>query len=223
MEEALQCGTRLPLGEDGLIDLAQGINTLSPFHCDCSGEHLGALAMCKHLGYSLLGYLNESHQIQQKFANTVSEFSAGYSQTKPTVRDRCGMPTSPVSIRLLALRIARLVKARRNDPSVKRLINAIIENPFVYTGHHRLVGELIARSKGNLIGKCGAEGVYTVAWLDSELGFAVKVADGNHRAALPVLEQAADSKRLVLPDIWDCVNSNIFASVQAASLLQADD
>src|SRR6185436_6131754 len=49
-EHDLKCAVRLPLGEDGLLDLIECGSLPTALHCDCSGEHIGALALCRHNG-----------------------------------------------------------------------------------------------------------------------------------------------------------------------------
>lgn len=212
-EEDLRCGTWLPLGEDGLFELDRKEFPIGPLHCDCSGEHAGTLALCLHRGYDLSKYLEVNHPVQQEFLQVIKEFSDSTGNDLPIVADRCGMPTSPVSLITLASRIIRLISVRKNDISVARLLNAIRNNPFTYTGRGRLIGELIARSDIAVIGKCGAEGVYTVGWLESGVALAVKVADGNHRAAIPVIEQAANAAGILIPVLRDCINQGAFAMI----------
>lgn len=212
-EEQLRCGIRLPLGEDGLLEIATGGHRLSVLHGDCSGEHIGALALCRHLGHSLHNYLEPSHPVQRLFAQTVLEYGGGEESTSI---DRCGMPTSAVSLTTIAVRMAKLMLARHRDESVARLLTAILANPMVYTGKGRIIGELIVRSGGMVFGKCGAEGLYTIVW-PCGLALALKVGDGNPRAAVPIIDRASKAVGLDVPELWDCVNEGVFAKVRAPS------
>lgn len=213
-EGELQCGVRLPIGDDALFDLLSGNERLSVFHCDCSAEHLGALAMCKYLGFPLTTYLQDDHPVQRLYKSTVNEFSSEYSP-RATTTDRCGMPTSAVELVAIALRFSRLIQAREHDSSIDHLIRAIGRHPTTYTGNRRIIGSLIERSSGDLFGKCGAEGLYAISWPSGDT-LSLKVSDGAPRAAVAVLYRAARALRLDVPDIWDCVNGNEFADVRAA-------
>lgn len=124
------------------------------------------------------------------------------------------MPTSAVELLTLAVRFSRLILARSHDPSVDHLIRVITTHPMVYTGQGRIIGTVIDRSQGSLFGKCGAEGVYAIAWPSGE-SLALKIADGSPRAAVPVMVRAARELDLPFPDVWDCVNPGGFADVHA--------
>jgi len=210
---ALKCGIRLPLGEDALWELTSNTATINACQCDCSGEHAGVLALCCHLGFPIENYLDTTHPVQKILENILGEFSSVGIQYKPTIIDRCGMPIAAVPLRELASRFLRLITLRQNDKSIDRLINAISTNPYLFTGRGRLLGEIIVRSGGRIIGKDGAEGVYTVAWLDKGVSLTVKVGAGIHKAALPVIEEAARAIGLDFPDVWDCINKCEFAII----------
>lgn len=209
--DVLKCGARLPLGEDALWELTQSNLPVCPLHCDCSGEHAGVLALCCHMGFSVENYLDITHPVQKYLCQTIEEFTP--NKYTPTIADRCGMPIAAISLHALASRFSKLISNAHNDRSIARLLNAISLNPYIYTGKKRLIGELIVRSKGNIIGKDGSEGVYTIAWLNQGASLAIKSGAGIHRAAWPIIEKVACTFELELPDLYDCINSGEFANI----------
>lgn len=140
-EGDLRCGVRPPLGQEALDELLRGDRKLSSLECDCSGEHIGALILCRVLGYPIDDYLAPAHPVQTLFARTIGEFGTDLSGVASV--DRCGMPTSAVRLTTIAVRMARLMRARLIDESVDHLLRSIVQNPMMYTGVHRIVGEII--------------------------------------------------------------------------------
>jgi len=209
--DEVQCGIRLPLGEDGLRQLATAGQPLNALHCDCSGEHIGILALCRRLDYSTRDYLAANHPVQTILSASLAEF--GEARAVGCTVDRCGMPTAAVSLATVARRMGKLVLTREHDEHVDLLLRAIIRHPMVYTGRGRIIGELIARSSGEIFGKCGAEGLYAVVW-PGGLALALKIADGNPRAAVPVLYRAAEAAGVGVPNLDDCVNTGVFSVVR---------
>lgn len=213
--DVLKCGARLPLGEDALWELTQSNSSISSLHCDCSGEHAGVLALCCHLGFPVENYLDITHPVQEHLRLTIEEFTP--HKYEPKIIDRCGMPIAAISLHALASRFSKLITNISNDRSVAKLLNAISLNPYIYTGKKRLIGELIVRSKGDIIGKDGSEGVYTITWLKQGISLAIKVGSGVHRAALPIIENVAYTFGLEFPNLHDCINNGEFADIIGVS------
>jgi L-asparaginase II len=212
-EEPIFGEPRLPLGEDALrvlIDQGGGVRKV---HGECSGEHIGGLATCVASGYPIARYWEPGHPLQCYYESVLTQFGNAIDVTHAPSRDLCGMPTRPHSLEALAIRLARLVVWAGRDRHAMRLINAIIAHPRVYTGQERLVGDAIEASGGTVIGKCGAEGLYTFAWPATGVGLAVKVSDGDHRAAEPLVRRAAGTLGLPWPQIQSQGPRGAFAPV----------
>jgi len=73
-------------------------------------------------------------------------------------------------------------------------------HPFMVGGTGRLCTRLVEVTRGRLIGKLGAEGVYGVAVPGEEVGLAVKVEDGGVRAGDPAVVRALRLLGLLTPE-----------------------
>lgn len=207
----LKCGLRRPLGGGFIDDLSLEIQQLAN---ECSGEHLGVLAMCQFLKLPMHNYTDASHLIHVVINKTIDEFMKGLPPAVTCVADRCGLPTSVHSLHSLATRILRLVDSANVALAPATVVSAISECPYIYTGESRLVGDLISATQGRLLGKCGAMGLYTIAWRKQHIGLAVKISDGNHRAAWPLIQRCASINGLELPSEVNYNDPDLFGSMR---------
>jgi L-asparaginase II len=102
----------------------------------------------------------------------------------------------------MALSFARLsAAAQRGDDAPARVVTAMTQHPFLVGGSDRFDTALMTALEGKVLCKIGAEGVHTLAVLDSCIGIAVKVEDGTQRAqyqaVLSILQTLG-----VLDDAW---------------------
>jgi L-asparaginase II len=72
-EDALRCGVTPPMDEQEQARIALGLKPTSQIQCECSGEHAGMVAACKHLGYPLESYNAPDHPLQQWLRQIVAE------------------------------------------------------------------------------------------------------------------------------------------------------
>jgi L-asparaginase II len=152
---------------------------------NCSGKHAGMLATCVAAGWDTATYRDPKHPLQQAIATTVAELA-----DEPVAAvgvDGCGAPVMAISLTGLSRAFSRLAMAVPGSPE-HRVAAAMRAHPEWVGGTRRGVTALMRGIPG-LIAKDGAEAVYAAA-LPSGLAVAVKVADGNDRAAPVVLAQA---------------------------------
>lgn len=195
--DILRCPPQLPLGEDGMIELAARGGGISRLHNECSGEHAGVLLLEEHLGGDGAEYTCPMGRGQRACDEVIDELSTGLPAPMAVTEDRCGMWTALVTLRTLAVRMARFARLAAEPGAFRDVGVAIRRNSVTFAGRGRPMPQWISGGAGEVIGKCGAEGVYTLGWVQRGIGLAVKVADGNHRAAVPVVELVA--LRLGLP------------------------
>ena len=152
---------------------------------NCSGKHAAMLYTCKLNGWSLDGYLDPRHPLQQAIAEIVEDLT-GQRIARVTV-DGCGAPLFSVSLHGLARAVARITTAVPGTPEA-RVADAMRDHAEMASGAGRDVAELMHAVPG-LLAKDGFEGVQVAALPDGR-AIAVKIADGASRARIPVAAAA---------------------------------
>ncbi|MFI7400958.1 asparaginase [Streptomyces sp. NPDC049541] len=152
---------------------------------NCSGKHAAMLYTCKLNGWSLDGYLDPEHPLQQAIAEIVEDLT-GQRIARVTV-DGCGAPLFSISLHGLARAAARITTAAQGTPEA-RVADAMREHAEMASGAGRDVASLM-RAVPGLLAKDGFEGVEVAALPDGR-AVAVKISDGANRARIPVTAAA---------------------------------
>ncbi|NUR03382.1 MAG: asparaginase [Streptomyces sp.] len=152
---------------------------------NCSGKHAAMLYTCKLNGWSLDGYLDPQHPLQQAIAEIVEDLT-GQRIARVTV-DGCGAPLFSISLHGLARAVARITTAAQGTPEA-RVADAMREHAEMASGADRDVAALM-RAVPGLLAKDGFEGVEVAALPDGR-AVAVKISDGANRARIPVTAAA---------------------------------
>jgi L-asparaginase II len=214
-EEDLVCCPHPSLSEAVAQEMGQRGEKLSRLHHNCSGKHAAMLALARAKGWPKSGYNLPEHGVQRRCLAEVAAWTGAGEDLIPLAADGCAVPNFALSLHAMALAYARLARAAVGDvaaaPSreaaqaTSHLVRAVSADPFFIAGRGRLDTDLIAASRGRVISKVGAEGVYCAALLDQGLGLALKVEDGAFRAAGPALLAALDhllETPIALPDSY---------------------
>lgn len=158
---------------------------------NCSGKHAGMIAVCQQHQWSLQGYLDRNHPIQQLILNTMAEMLHMPPAEFIGVHDDCGAPTYLLQVAQLAHLYAQL--ASSNQLHLVRIARAMANHPDLVSGAGQFDTELMQMTKGEILSKSGAEGLQCIGKLNDGLGLAIKVMDGGkrakHAAALHLLKQ----------------------------------
>ncbi len=162
------------------------LNSKSALTNNCSGKHLGMITAAMQLKFNPANYDSFEHPYQEFLRKHLTEIS-GIDFTKaPNGIDGCCIPTYGMSIQKLAMGMSIFVSEDVN-PSLKRhctrIIDAIKKYPEYLSGLNDFPHRVIEASAGRAILKTGAEGAYTGIMPQLGLVFALKVIDGNSRAA----------------------------------------
>ncbi|HEX6144494.1 MAG TPA: asparaginase [Geminicoccaceae bacterium] len=198
----LQCGAHLPYDEESAHRLIQAGERPGALHNNCSGKHAGMLALARHLGAPLRGYVEPDHPVQRAVAEVLQSFCDQPQLPAPGI-DGCGVPTWPVPLGGLAIAAARIASpaglpdARRD--AVRRLVAAMRSHPNLVAGERRPCTRIM-RALPEVVVKTGAEGVYFAALPARRLGLALKVEDGATRAAVAALMHLLRLVGVDLPD-----------------------
>ena len=172
---SLKCGIHPPLDEAERIRLIKKGCSPSKLHNNCSGKHLGMLALCKTNSWDIKSYTKINHPLQQYILKTIKDLS----ETKKIILgiDGCSVPTFSMPIINIAKLFSNFTNPKHNQ--YKEIISSITKNPFFIGGNGHIDTEIIKCSKGKLIAKCGAEGIMIVAYNGNSA--VIKIADGSSK------------------------------------------
>ncbi len=197
-ESALKCGIHEPFNREVALAMrARG----APFRVlqnNCSGKHAGLLALALHLGAPTAEYDQLDSPVQQAIAQQVAQFADMPRAEIAVGVDGCGVPVFGMPVRAMALMYARLVAPPAAwDADVRaacaRIVRAVTTYPELVGGAgERLDTEMMRATRGMVVSKVGAEGVYTAGVRPSAtwprgLGLALKIEDGENLRARPTV------------------------------------
>ena len=183
----LLCGTQWPMDDKTRRGMFANGETPSALHNNCSGKHAGMLATAKHLNEPLENYVDIAHPVQQRILSVLQEMTGEDLTKAPVGIDGCAIPTVAVSLKGLALAMARMaapddLEAPRRD-AIERVAAAWSEHPALISGTGRFDTAITGALEGRGMVKGGAEGVACACLPALGLGVALKIADGGARAA----------------------------------------
>jgi L-asparaginase II len=196
--EALHCGAHEPYGAEAALELRARGEQPNALHNNCSGKHVGMLAVALHLGASIDNYEKPENPVQKAIADVVSQF-CGVAVTDMAVGvDGCGVPVFGITVKAMALAYARLVSPpesfdQKTRAACERIVRVMSTYPELIGGtSDRLDTALMRAAPQRLVSKVGAEGVYTAGIKPSEewphgLGVALKIEDGDDKRARPTV------------------------------------
>ena len=195
---ALKCGTHEPFSGEIARRMRERGEKPNVLQNNCSGKHTGMLALAIHLGAPTETYDQPDNPAQLLIGRTVAQFSGVPLEDIAIGIDGCGVPVFGVTVRAMALMYARLVAPleewdRETREACRRVVSAMTSSPEMVGGtKERLDTVMMRATRGSLISKVGAEGVYTVGVLPSKrwprgLGLALKIEDGEDRRARPTV------------------------------------
>ncbi|MDE0928211.1 MAG: asparaginase [Acidimicrobiales bacterium] len=178
-QEDLACASH-PHSEPRLIadDYCSGLPT--PVSNNCSGKHSGFITLMRHEGVEVDGYLAPEHPLHRDYITPMLAEMCHFDPAgqEPGI-DGCGVPVWAIPLTGLATGWANLP----GRPAGRRLLDAMIAEPFYMAGTGRSCTRINTEGQGRAIVKTGAEGVFCGTLPDQGLGIALKVHDGGARAS----------------------------------------
>ena len=186
-EEALECGPHAPSNDKAATALILKHTEPGRIHNNCSGKHTGMLTTARFLEEATRGYIEREHPTQQRWMSALGEMSDLDMQHLPWSGDGCGIRVIAMPLKAIATAFARIAAPDDLDATrvsaIDRITSAIAANPFMVAGSGRLCTEVMELTGRRVIVKTGADGVYTAALRDKNLGVALKIDDGTGEAA----------------------------------------
>ena len=190
-KSTLQCGSQWPSHSASAAALSAAGDKPSALHNNCSGKHAGFLAVARHNGFLIEGYVKPDHPVQRLVRDVLESLTGAAHLADECGIDGCSIPTYAVPLSALATGFARFGSSRGVAPdraaAARRIFAAAIAEPFYIAGTGRFCTEAITAMKGEALVKTGAEGVFCGAMPDAGLGIAIKCDDGASRAAETVM------------------------------------
>lgn len=218
----LKCGTHEPFSPQVASELREKREEPNVLQNNCSGKHAGMLALAVHLGAPIESYDLPENPVQLAIGHTVAQFSGVPIEDIAVATDGCGVPVFGVTLKAMALMYARLVAPpeefeERTRVGCRRIVSAMTNHPELIGGtSDRLDTEMMRATKGTLVSKVGAEGVYTAGILPCErwprgLGLALKIEDGDdHRARPTVVIESLDQLGVLDDEALEAVSRYAF-------------
>jgi len=193
---ALQCP--IPKGKD------------TPLAHNCSGKHAGMLAVCKHRGWSLDGYLQRSHPVQKLIISQLSELLGMPADEFICAHDDCGVPTYLMQLSQMATLYAKLTGGKTLN--MERICRAMTHHPMMISGPEGFDSQLMHLTEGALVSKSGAEGIQCIGKVGSGLGIAIKVVDGSKRAKYATAVFLLKQLGWITPDVSEALSEQFMIS-----------
>jgi len=215
----LECGGHAPYHAatwEAMLRRGEGWSAL---HNNCSGKHSGFLSTAVHLGEPTRGYTGYDHPVQQRLRAVQTQMMGVDLSSAPWGVDGCSIPTVGVPLRALALGMARLADPSglpdRRAEAIRRITRAWGRHPELVSGTDTFDTGFMQAVGSRFLSKMGAEGLCCMVAPQAGVGVAVKIDDGNGRAAGPAA--AAVLRRLGLLDdaTWAGLSSLVGAPVKS--------
>lgn len=186
-ESDLACGPHWPFDRKSAAELSRSGQKPGAIHNNCSGKHAGMLAFMKYTGQSLGGYTMPERSVQRRISVLLEDFVMEPFDPAHCAIDGCSVPTWSASLKGWATAFARFGSGVGISPerhaACKRLMQACFNEPHLVAGEKRSCSYILEMLKGKAFVKEGAEGVYCGALPELGLGIALKIDDGNGKAA----------------------------------------
>ena len=172
-EKYLKCGIHAPLSETMKNKMLLNGEASSAIHNNCSGKHIGFLAVCKKNGWDMETYDLPTHPLQIKVKNKINEM-CNVKENFPMTTDGCGVP-------ILSMPLCNLTKGFLGLLEYPKIISAIKNNPYIFGGENRTDTEIIEKTE-HLIAKVGAGGLCAVLNFKKKKAFSLKINDCSMEA-----------------------------------------
>ena len=174
-ESDLKCGIHAPLSKSMQNKMIVRGDVPTQLNNNCSGKHIGFLAICKEKGWSIKDYDQPNHPLQIAIKEKIYNM-CGVKDSKnyPMTTDGCGVP-------ILSMPLKNIVTGYINLLKYPQILSAIKTNPYIYGGEGRTDTEIMQKTQ-NLVAKVGAGGLCVVLNAQTVNAFIVKINDCSYEA-----------------------------------------
>jgi L-asparaginase II len=181
-DDHLLCSPTYPLNSAARDELLKSGSKQRRMYHNCSGKHLGMMALCLSKGYALEGYYEPDHPVQQEILQAMSVITGCKLEDIGRGVDGCGVPVFAMPLNNLAhafLKLAcpDLIEDTQMRQAVVKITSVMNAYPEMISGTDAICTQLLMDP--NIVAKGGAQGVYCFGLRQERLGFALKVMDGS--------------------------------------------
>ncbi|MBB4314873.1 asparaginase [Roseospira marina] len=219
-EADLECGDLdWPTEAEAARALARAGQTPGAAHHNCAGQHTGFLRLAQALGVPTRGYIHAHHPVQRAAMAAVSDLMGLDAAAAPCGLEGCGIPSVALPLWAVALGMARLADPSGLAPArraaAERLRAAMVAHPELIAGPGWCDTRVMQVTRGRILVKRGAEGNAAAMLPERGLGVALKIDDGDRRAAevalglvLETLGELSAEERAALADVFQPAVTN---------------
>jgi L-asparaginase II len=216
-ENILHCCATYPLNEDSKAERHQAHEPKRKLYHNCSGKHLGLIALCKHMGWDVESYFKPDHPVQQEILDTLAYFAGMPKENIQLGTDGCGLPIFALPLDRIAASYVKLAcpdliadsETREAAVRIGRLMNSYPD----YIADKSFVCSALLKDD-NLVAKGGAKGVYGIGLRKERIGIALKVSDGAEHVwpciIAAILDKLGYDNRATIQRLFEVVPNEIF-------------
>ncbi len=166
---------------------------------NCSGKHSAMLAICIKEGWDINNYFLPGHPVQELILNTVAAYTEMNKEEIIIGTDGCGVPVFGMPLYNMALGYYNLLNPQIMEEKAEaagEIVRALAAYPEMIAGRGEFCTCLIKETKGRLIAKKGADGIYCCAQKGGP-AIALKIEDGNTEVLSQVLLEVLNQMGLL--------------------------
>ncbi len=181
-EDELYCPHSYPLNTNPREKMIWENKEKRRLYHNCAGKHMGFITVCRELGYSVEGYWEIDHPLQQQIVNILSELAEIPVSKIKIGKDGCGVPVFAIPLKHIAITYLKLacpdlIKDTLVQNAVIQMTSIMNEYPQMVASE-KFICSLLLQDQ-NIVAKGGAQGVYCFGLKEEKLGFALKVLNGS--------------------------------------------
>jgi len=175
-ENLLKCGIHPPLSRSMQDKMLIKGEKPAAIHNNCSGKHIGFLVVSKINGWDTETYYEPNHPLQIAVRKKIKELCEinQFNWSYPVTTDGCGVP-------IMSMPLYNMLKGYINLLKYDKIVNAILNHPYIFGGENRLDTEIIQNTDG-ILAKVGAGGLCIVLNASKKDAFVVKINDCSMEA-----------------------------------------
>lgn len=185
--DELICGAHWSLDQESLIEQVRTLKVPDKTHNNCSGKHAGMLILSKLLTGDTAHYAEINHIAQQHILHKLEQMTGAKLDQNITAIDGCGAPVFRAPLHKWAKAFALFAGGGEvptaTQQACQTIRKSIATNPYMLAGRNRACSAINAAYAEAVTVKVGAEGVYSAAFHDLQLGLMLKTRDGSKRGA----------------------------------------